>query len=298
MNAFTEHEYTTYPRRFNGYKWYKPLLVGLLFGVFSIILMFLVSFLTSALFGATATGGTDGYDGMDFYTAAGAFSNGAAAAAAVPSMLIAALIVRDRAISSYFSSMGGWRWKVFLKSLAVAFVVLGIPIIVSHLMEGWSGNIKFTLVGFILLTLFVPFQSLGEELTYRSYITQTVSSWFMLPLVGILVQIVAFTVVHPYNIVGIIDIAVSALLYMLCCLISKGLEAPTALHIINNMIEIWITGFGFGAISSEMTVGNAAFTIASKLLFFLFIVYANKKLHWFDDVQRDDVAEWNAKVRG
>ena len=32
MNAFTEHEYTTYPRRFNGYKWYKPLLVGLLFG--------------------------------------------------------------------------------------------------------------------------------------------------------------------------------------------------------------------------------------------------------------------------
>lgn len=295
--AVSEHEYTTYPRRFNSYAWFKPLLVGLIFSVLSLVSMLAVTFLTKLLFGAVSSADAVGYDGMDFYTAAGAFGNGATAAAAVPCLLLAALIVRDRPISSYFSSMGGWRWKVFQKTLAAAFVILGIPIIVSFLMKGKSSDVRFTLGGFVLLTLFVPFQSLGEELTYRSYITQTVSSWFMLPLVGIVVQTVAFAMVHPYNIVGVVEIVAAALLYMLCCLISKGLEAPTALHIINNMMEIWMTGFGFGVISSEMTVASAALSIFFKLLFFLFIVYADKKLHWFEEIKRDDVERWNAKAK-
>ncbi|MBQ9006632.1 MAG: CPBP family intramembrane metalloprotease [Atopobiaceae bacterium] len=131
-------------------------------------------------------------------------------------------------------------------------------------------------------------------MTYRSYITQTVSCWSKLPLVGILVQVVAFTVVHPYNIIGMMDIAISALLYTLCCITSKGIEAPTALHIINNTTEIWMTGFGFGAISSKMTFASAAVFLVFKTLFFLFIVFADKKLHWFDEVQYDDVERWNA----
>ncbi len=213
-------------------------------------------------------------------------------------MLLAALIIRDRPISSYFSSMGGWRWKVFLRSLAVAFVVLGIPIIVSFLLKGKTADVRFTIVGFVLLTLFVPFQSLGEELVYRSYLAQTVSSWFMVPPAGVVTQVVLFTMVHPYNFVGIVEIAASAILYMLCCIVAKGIEAPTALHIVNNMAEIWITGFGFGAISSEMTVSGAAISIVGKLLFFLFIVFASNKLHWFGHIQYDDVKQWNAKVKG
>ena len=158
-----------------------------------------------------------------------------------------------------------------------------------------KGDVRFTLPGFILLTLFVPFQSLGEELTFRSYIAQTVGSWFKLPLVGILVQIVLFTVVHPYNVIGMVDIALSALLYMLCCIVTKGIEAPTALHIVNNMTEIWMTGFGFGVITSETTVASVVINITFKTLFLLFLIFADKKLHWFDDVQRDDVVLWNAK---
>ena len=283
-----------YPQRFNGYKWPKALLVGLLYVVFSLIAMFAVTALSRIIFGApAASNGATGYDGMDFYTAAGAFENGAAAASAVPCLLLAGLIVRDRPISSYFSSMGGWRWKVFLKSFVAVFVILGIPLIISLLLKEKTA-VRFTVPGFILLTLFVPFQGLGEELTYRSYITQTVSCWSKLPLVGILVQVVAFTVVHPYNIIGMMDIAISALLYTLCCITSKGIEAPTALHIINNTTEIWMTGFGFGAISSEMTFASAAVFLVFKTLFFLFIVFADKKLHWFDEVQYDDVERWNA----
>ncbi len=34
----------------------------------------------------------------------------------VPCLLLAARIVKDRPLSSFFSSMGGWRWKVFLNT--------------------------------------------------------------------------------------------------------------------------------------------------------------------------------------
>ncbi|MEE1050923.1 MAG: hypothetical protein UIB39_02385 [Lachnospiraceae bacterium] len=107
MRTVPEHEYTTYPRRFNAYKWFKPLLVGLLFAVFYLILGLAVTLITKVLFGSSVA--SSGYDDMDFYSAAGVFYNAAAAFVFIPSLICAALIVRDRPVSSYWSSMGGWR---------------------------------------------------------------------------------------------------------------------------------------------------------------------------------------------
>lgn len=295
MRTVDEHEFTTYPRRFDAYKWYKPLLVGLLFAVLCVASMGLVDLLTKLLFGATISG--TGYDDMDFYSTAGAFYNGGIAAAYVPALILAALAVKDRPLSSYFSSMGGWRWKTFLKTLVAAFVFLGLPTIVMYLLKGRVTDVRFTLGGFIFLTLLASLQSIGEEMVCRGYIMQTVSSWFMLPIAGMIAQTIAFTVVHPYNIIGVVEIAVSAVLYALICITSKGLEAPSALHIANNMSEIYMTGFGFGMISSEQTIPGVAFNLFFKVLYFLFILYASKKLHWFDEVQRDDVASFNAKKK-
>ena len=101
MRTVTEHEYTTYPRRFDAYKWYKPILVGLLFLAFDAVFsMGLINLLTKLLFGATVS--STGYDDMDFYSAAGAFNNGAAADAIIPCLIFAALIIKDRPVSSYF----------------------------------------------------------------------------------------------------------------------------------------------------------------------------------------------------
>ena len=119
----------------------------------------------------------------------------------------------------------------------------------------------------------------------------------MVPIAGIIAQIVSFTVVHPSNIVGIIEIAVSAVIYALTCVITKGLEAPSALHIINNVTEIFMAGFGYGIITSEQNIPNIAVNLVLKILFFAFIIYANKKLHWFHEVQRNDVAEFNARLK-
>lgn len=295
MRTVPEHEYTTYPRRFNAYKWFKPLLVGLLFAVFYLILGLAVTLITKVLFGSSVA--SSGYDDMDFYSAAGVFYNAAAAFVFIPSLICAALIVRDRPVSSYWSSMGGWRWKVFLKTFVAAFVFLGIPTVVSHLIGGRTGDVKFTIGGFFILTLLAPFQGVAEELTYRGFLMQTVSSWFMLPAAGIIVQTLLFTAVHPYNFIGLMEIVVSGLLYAMVCVFTKGLEAPSALHIVNNMSEIYMAGLGFGMITAEQTVPSVVLNLFFKILFFLFILFADKKLRWFDEIKYDDVARFNVKTK-
>ena len=56
-----------------------------------------------------------------------------------------------------------------------------------------------------------------------------------------------------------------------------------------------MAGFGYGLITSEQTIPDTAFRLILKILFLLFIFYADRKLHWFDEVKRDDVARFNAK---
>lgn len=292
MRTFTERDYITYPRRFKAYRWYKPLLVAVLFAVFLLISMFGIELITKVIFKTVVS--DHGYDDMDFYSAPGAFYNGAMAAIVIPCLIFAALIVKDRPVSSYFSSMGGWRWKNFFRMLGVGFVVFGIPSIIRFALKGNTG-IRFTLGGFLILSLFVPLQGVAEEMMYRGFIMQTAGSWFNMSLVGLIVQILCFTLTHNYNIIGVIGIAVSALIYGLTCVFSKGIEAPSALHILNNMTEIYMAGFGFGAVSAVQTVPETLFNLFFKILFFLFVLYAAKKLHWFDEVKRDDVAEFDKK---
>ena len=285
------HDFGTYPRRFHTYRWYKPLLVGILFVIFTILIQSLINSLTALLFSTTVSWSS--YDELDFFSPAGAFCNTARGAAALPGLILAALIVRDRPISSYFSSMGGWRWNIFLKTLLAALILVGLPIVIFHVAQGKSGDLKLTAGAALLLIALLPFQAVAEEMEYRGFIMQTFSSWFQRTAVGVIVQLLIFAAMHPYNIIGVIEVAISALIYALVCLFSKGIESSSALHMVNNMSGIFLVGFGYGALSSEVTVPGLIISTVPKVLFFLFILYADRKLHWFDEVKRDDVARFH-----
>ena len=295
IKNMTEHDFITYPRQFKAYKWYKPILVGLLFSLFLLLSNGAVSSLTEAVFKTTVT--RKGYDDIDFFTAAGAFANFARIGCCIPSMLLAALIVRDRPVSSYWSSMGGWRWKVFFKVLAAGFVFITIPMGVRLLPAGRSGDVRFTAGGIIMMLIFLPFQCVGEELLYRSFTMQTTGSWVKLPVFGLIAQAVIFAAAHPYNLIGIIHIGLTAVLYGLCCVYTKGIEASSALHILGNLTAITMMGIGFGTLTSEQTIGAALAGLVPEVLSFLFILYAGKKLRWFDDVKKDDVTPFHEKAK-
>ena len=295
MKTFTERDYITYPRRFKAYRWYKPLLVGMLFIVFLFIFNMAVEQITRTVFGATIQ--DNGYDSMDFYSAAGAFRNNALNACYIPSLLLAALIIKDRPISSYFSSMGGWRWKVFFRTMVLGIVVFAIPNIIRYILSGRIGEVRFTTGGFIMLCIFLPLLAIGEELLFRSFIMQTTGSWFNMAIVGLLAQVPLFALDHAYNTIGRISIGLSALVYGLICVYSKGIEASSVLHILNNFTGLLMAGLGFGKLTSEQSAGGLFINLFFKLAFFLFILYATKKLHWFDEVKKDDVTEFNEKSK-
>ncbi len=291
METVKNREFTTYPRNFIRYRWFRPILVGLLLIVFYLLLASLVFLITSLVFHTTVTG--TGYDDLNYYTAVGAFYNCSLSAIYIPSLLFAALIVKDRPFSSYFSSMGGWRWKTFVKTLAAGFVIFGIPTIIRYLLHGKAADVRFTPGGVFLLILLMPLLCIAEELLYRGYVTQTVSSWFRLPVIGLIVQTIAFAAVHPYNLTGVIYIAASAVIYGLISYFSRGIESSSALHIVNNLAELIMGGFGYGILTSEQTVSSTLFNIVLKSLFLVFILYADKKLHWFEEVRHDDIEPFN-----
>ena len=54
MKTVYERDYTTYPRQFKTYRWYKPLLVGLLFVVFYLLFASLVYLITRLAFNTLA----------------------------------------------------------------------------------------------------------------------------------------------------------------------------------------------------------------------------------------------------
>ena len=295
MRTIDEHDFGTYPRRFNTYRWLKPLLVGLLFVVFKILFDSIINSFTEMLFSLTASGMN--YDTVDFYTVPGVFSNELRAADVIPCMILAALIVKDRPVSSYFSSMGGWRWKTFFKTFVAGLIIVGLPTVAFHMLRGKTGDVRFTVGGLLFMLAVMPFQAIGEEILFRSYIMQTVGSWFKLTVVGVIVQMLAFAAVHPYNIIGVIEIAIAGLIYALVCVFSKGIESSSALHMIGNISGILMAGFGFGKITSGATVIGLIRGMIPDVLFLLFILYADRKLHWFDEVRYDDVTLFNSKVK-
>ena len=56
-----------------------------------------------------------------------------------------------------------------------------------------------------------------------------------------------------------------------------------------------MAGFGYRLITAEQTIPDVVVNLTIKALFFLFILYADKKLHWFDEVKTDDVVLFNTQ---
>ena len=294
-----EHGYATYPRRFMGYKWYKPILFAFIMAAIALSFISVLSFI-AGVFSQDPnfiSNVQKGYDGMDVYTLSGCLIQLGALASFIPAIKITSLIINDRPFSSYSSSRGGWNWKIFGKMMLVAFVVCGVPNIILVIVDGKTGVNRFSVVGFIALTLLGPLQCVAEEYLFRSFIMQTIGSWFKLPILGLIFSTVIFLMLHPYNIIGVIAVGISGLGMGITVLLTKGLEASSAVHIANNMVAFYASGLGWGAIKSEVDVRDIIVDVLVYVVYIGFIVYADKKLHWFDEVKKDDVEIYNKKAQ-
>ena len=297
MRPVPEHEYPTYPRRFISYRWFKPLLVGLLFAV-----LYLGSNVAIVLLGALNQGGLESvmkiagsYDTMDVSSGPGILLNLGSLAVAIPLLALTALIVRDRPFSSYSSARGGWDWSVFGRMMLLALLVCGVPNLVWILLDHGPLNNQFTIATFLLLTVMGPLQCIAEEYMFRGLLMQTFGGWFRIPVIAVVLQALIFMAMHPYNLTGKLTILATGCMMGLMAWISRGIEASSAIHIVNNMVAFYADGLGLGAIGSEVSSLDLVVTLIIDAVYVAVLLVLRKK-GFFDRIKRDDAAEFNAKV--
>ena len=79
---------------------------------------------------------------------------------------------------------------MFFKTSAVFLIVYILFYIIDFRVRGIQLDIKLTLVTFILLVILTPFQCFAEELVFRGLMTQTIGSWFRIPILAIVIPAV------------------------------------------------------------------------------------------------------------
>ena len=291
------YEYTTFPREFVTYKWFKPLLVGLLTAMFTFLIqgiMILIGLLWLGDPGLLreATSGASPY----FYSGPGAFMAIGGVAGMLPSLALAERIVRGRPFSSYSSSRGGWNWGAFAKSFVLAAVVFGTAIVAMNLAvpdPAADGINKFTIIGAVLCVVLIPFQAAAEEYVYRGLLMQAIGSWTKLPVLAMVVSTIIFGISHSYGVLGIIAVCIHGLGFAFLAWYCRGLEACSSAHIANNIAAFFCAGIGIGS-AGDSGIEAVLMVSGAMLLYCVAVVLLDRKFGWFTS-QGDGVTAFNEK---
>ncbi len=286
--------YVTYPRTFEKYRWFKPIIEAVLSGILYVVAVVII---VCAIYATTPYTGlqfdistlTGGYDTMDAYSVTGAILSLGGLAVMIPILWLVLKITKSRPFSSLSSSRGnGWSGKVFKKCLLVAIIVNGIPNLISSLAEGYRGDIRFTVAGFIACAILVPLQCMAEEYFFRGFLMQTFGSWFRIPWLAIILQTVIFALAHPYNIYGVITIFIGGLGMGIAAYIGKGLEASSAIHIVNNFTAFMLTGFGLSRITTDVAPYSIVIALCINVIYVLALAVLGGLFGWFEPEQETE----------
>ena len=223
--------------------WWKPLVIvpALLIAMFVLQL----GFTLVAILVETAAFGRDPMD-LTISPLMMVAVNLSLAAMGPLAVLLTALIARVpwRSLLASPRRMSLRRWGVFTGAFAVlVLAMLGISALFAPEMAGLKGfAITGTTIGLVLVALLTtPLQAAGEEMMFRGALMPAVASWIRAAkpalIVGMIASSVVFGLVHMsvdpwlltyYTVFGACMAAMAV--------ISRGLEAPIAFHVTNNVI--------------------------------------------------------------
>ena len=288
MNLFKKvkdygSDFTTYPLTFKNYKWYKPIIVGILtlvfFFIFTIILASVLELIFPGIgvqfenFEVVSKAGFDSIIGV---------ATSIQLALLIPSLYLATLVVKDRPFSSYLSSFK-WDWGIFCKSLVILAIVYFIMFLLQIMLDkSFKFDLKLTLLGLLALVIITPFQCFAEELIFRGWAMQTVGSWIKVPVVAIIIQGLIFTVIHvQYNIIGLLFVLFFGMIILpLLTWYSHGLEASTAFHTINNIVSFILSGITAQGVVNTLSLTDGLFSLVFLAIPWLVLILVDRKFGW------------------
>ena len=277
-------EYITFPKTFEKYRWYKPILVFIIGAIIFLILNLLLIAVFYAICGENLMVQLlhGGYEVMN--SEIGEIYSHLGVVIMLPSLYLANKIVKDRPFSSYSSSRGGWNTQLYLKAFIIPFILFLVVGIIESVILGNGGNYQFTILFFIILLIVVPLQCISEEYVFRGLLMQTLGSWFNIPLLAIILQAIIFGFTHGYNGIGNIGIIISGLVMGFLAWKANGLEVSSAFHTANNLSFSLLVMFGIQSSTSTIQMADLIISTMGSVIFGILLYYIGKRSNWFGEI--------------
>lgn len=272
-----------------GHRWFSPILTVALAAVFYGVAV-LVQFASIFIWALFAVGDA-GFDAVadrffDFNSVSGVVFGLINVILMWPAVELATRCVYRRWFSSMISIGRGMRWGLFGRYLLLAlpvWVVCGFVMVLfsdgatGNLTSGvvWNGHVLGMLIALLLL---VPIQATTEEIAFRGLAMNVIGGWLRHPAWAVLIPVPFFVFGHDYDVPGLIDVGIFAVIVGTLTIITGGLEAGIAFHVVNNLFA-FILGVLAGAdlnATSSPTV-EVIMSITAPFVFALIVVLDHRR---------------------
>lgn len=165
------------------------------------------------------------------------------------------------------------RWRWLLLCFALSFVALFATLVVSSIVPASSGesldmngglnDFTSTTRDFLLVVvLLTPLQAAGEEYAFRGYLTQAFGGVFGRPWAAVALPAVLFALAHGGQSAPVFfDRLAFGVVAGLAVILTGGLEAGIAMHVLNNWLAFGLA-LAYGDMSSTLNpTGGSWWTI-------------------------------------
>ena len=276
-----EFAYHRLARSSPGYRWWKPLVTGLIaFGFFiGLAIVLVILFLVSALAFPEVR------PVLDSLLTTGEIDNSlpvvlaftlSSIAVMLPSIWLARLIMGPRPVGLLSSIAGRLRWRWMARLILPVIIAYGASTLLSVLVIPVLTDESIppvvvsssTWISVLVAVLFVPLQATAEEFVFRGYLAQMIGGWLKHPLFAILLPVPLFALGHQYDVWGMIDVSAFAVVAGWLVWRTGGLEAAIVAHVVNNTV-IFIIG-AFGLVDVNSTTGSGLSVVISVLTLALY----------------------------
>ncbi len=201
-----------------------------------------------------------------------------ALASLVPAVLAVSYVLHGLRPGWVASVRPGLRWRFLVACLPLALVALVAAVLVgavlpqtggdaaeiSGTLNDWTSTTRdFALVVLVL----TPLQAAGEEFLFRGYLTQAVGGLFASRVLAVVVPAFLFALAHGVgqSVPVFFDRLAFGLVAGVLVIVTGGLEAGIALHVVNNWLAFGLA-LAFGDMASTLNpTGGSWWTIPSTL---------------------------------
>lgn len=264
-------EYHRLLRGTANYRWWKPLLLliisGVYFGIFTVIVGFASVPLLMAFDPTYVTDITTGEaEILDTQRPMSVLIAMASIIVMIPAVVLGMLTMGMRPTGRIWSVAGRIRWGLLWRLMGVAVVsvvamnVVGIvaglvldpatqtePLAVESDTFSW----QLAAISMVMVLLLVPFQATAEEVVFRGLFMQVLGAWIKTPWVAILLPSVGFALAHIYDVWGLAAVGLMGGVAAWLSWRTGGLEAAIAIHIVNNIIAFGFMAGGLGGSTAQ-----------------------------------------------